>query len=1285
MPLGRVVIVDDESARMAELCALLGEAGYTTMGFSTAREALNALKVQEYDVFISDWVMPDMGGLSLLAEARKLDPHMVCLVMTEDGTVESAVAALHGGAFDLITKPFAVSQLLPAMTRALHMRQVLLENFQLQETAALYELSQAIACTFDLRAILDKVVDAAMQQCEADEASIMLPLPDTNELYVAIARGKHRDFIVGAREPLHAGIAGWVARHQAPVVLNGEVTDPRFKPIRPRPEIFAAISSPMLVGGTIVGVLNVNSTKRRRSFTTGQVKALNILTSMAASALESVFLFQQTKAAEEKYRSIVENSTEGIFRTTLDGRVLLGNPALARMFGYETPEAMIAAVHNLATEVYVDPAQREAMVATLLAQGEVRNLELHFRRQDRSTFWVLLSGRTVRDAQGDILYFEGAILDIDERKRAEERAVLVNTISERLNNHPSTADEMPQILRLIKEVMEIDAVGIRLRDGDDFTYHTTDGFTDDFIAIENSLLARDSADVPLLELTGHPPLECACGLVLSDRTDPRLSCFTAGGSFWTNAASELLLIPPEAELRTNPRNHCARAGYESVALIPLRSGGEIVGLLQLNARRAGCFTPSMIATFEGLGQSIGIAMSRQQTEAELRASENRMRSLFENMLEGLAYCRLLYQDGKPYDFIYLDVNNAFYTHTGLPNVLWCKASTVITGIQASNPELFEIYGRVAGTGKTERFESYLPGLARWLSISVYSVEPEYFVTVFEDITAQKEAEKSLRDSEERYRQLFEHARDGIALADIATGTLIDCNPALCRMVAREKTELLGQPQAILHPPQPCIDGITPTFLAQTTGDSEQILEDELRAKTGDLLSVEIRAAHIILQGHDYLLGAFRDITERKRAEHELARNNEILNALNTLLGYSLDDQTITQFLERALKLLFSITWLDIVSKGAIFLADNEAKQLHLHVQKGFSPALRTACATVPFGHCLCGRAAATRVVQFADCVDERHDTNCHGIQPHGHYCVPILSGERILGVINLYVKAGHVRNAQEEDFLIGIANTIAGFIGQKQAEAQRVELEEQVRQQQRLDSIGTLASGIAHEINNPINGIMNLAQLIEDELEPANPVIDYSQRIVKETERIATIVRHLLAFARQEHQSHSPGCMADIVEATLSLINTMLRHDQIRVVVTVPDDLPAFKCRSQQIQQVLMNLITNARDALNTKSPDYYEDKVILITVVMLEKDGRRWLRTTVEDHGCGIPEAIRARLFDPFFTTKPRDAGTGLGLSISHGIAKEHHGELTFESEPGQWTRFYLDLPIDNGWEMTS
>jgi PAS domain S-box-containing protein len=256
--------------------------------------------------------------------------------------------------------------------------------------------------------------------------------------------------------------------------------------------------------------------------------------------------------------------------------------------------------------------------------------------------------------------------------------------------------------------------------------------------------------------------------------------------------------------------------------------------------------------------------------------------------------------------------------------------------------------------------------------------------------------------------------------------------------------------------------------------------------------------------------------------------------------------------------------------------------------------------------------------------------------------------------------------------------TIEDITERKRLEAERWAMEAQMRQQQKLESIGTLAGGVAHEINNPINGIMNYAQLIQDRLPADSPLAEYTGEILKETDRVATIVRNLLTFARNENQSQSPARVADIVEATLSLVRTVMRRDQITLTVNVPTGLPELRCRSQQIQQVLMNLMTNARDALNERYPGHDPDKVLSVTASLFEKEGRRCVRVTVEDHGTGITPEVRERMFDPFFTTKPRDQGTGLGLSISHGIVREHHGELTVESEPGKFTRMHLDLPAD-------
>jgi signal transduction histidine kinase len=241
-------------------------------------------------------------------------------------------------------------------------------------------------------------------------------------------------------------------------------------------------------------------------------------------------------------------------------------------------------------------------------------------------------------------------------------------------------------------------------------------------------------------------------------------------------------------------------------------------------------------------------------------------------------------------------------------------------------------------------------------------------------------------------------------------------------------------------------------------------------------------------------------------------------------------------------------------------------------------------------------------------------------------------------------------------------------------------LEEQLIQAQKIESIGTLASGVAHEINNPINGIMNYAQLILDREGEGNLSSEYATEIIHETERIAGIVRNLLTFARHEKQSQSPALLSDIVSSVLSLIQTVMRRDQIDLEVSIPDGLPSIRCRSQQIQQVLMNLMTNARDALNERYPGHSPDKKLRISAGVFCKEDREFIRITVEDRGNGIPAEIRKRIFDPFFTTKPKETGTGLGLSISYGIVRDHGGELSVEGEPGQPTRFHVDLPLNNG-----
>jgi len=268
---------------------------------------------------------------------------------------------------------------------------------------------------------------------------------------------------------------------------------------------------------------------------------------------------------------------------------------------------------------------------------------------------------------------------------------------------------------------------------------------------------------------------------------------------------------------------------------------------------------------------------------------------------------------------------------------------------------------------------------------------------------------------------------------------------------------------------------------------------------------------------------------------------------------------------------------------------------------------------------------------------------------------------------------------------ISIVGAMIDITERVNAEEEKQNLEVHLRQQQKLESIGTLASGVAHEINNPITGIMNYAQLIHDRIDSSEIQLrKFSAGIIEETRRVAVIVSNLLAFSRQDTKHHSVARISDIINDTLSLIRAVCRRDQITLNVNLPDDLPQIRCRSQQIQQVLMNLLTNARDALNEKYPEHDPDKIINISVHTFEKEEQRWLRVVIENHGSYIPAELRNRIFDPFFTTKDRTLGTGLGLSVSLRIVQDHHGELTLESGKNQPTRFYLDLPVKNDWELS-
>ena len=414
---GRVLIVDDEAELMTALCEGLAKSGYETAGFTAGAEALEALKNYDYDLLLTDLMMPGMDGIDVIRAGLKIDPNLICIIMTGQGTVQTAVEAMQIGAFHYILKPFKLSTLYPILSRAMEVRNLQMENMQLRETVAIHELGQAIAYSSDMNAILNKVVDAAIQQCSADEASVMLPTRDGKELFVAVARGGHVEHI-GMRVPIDIGIAGWVAQTHEPVTLRGEVNDPRFVPVNPRTDIHASVSMPMLAGGKFVGVLNVNVTHSRRPFTLGEMKALNMLVSIVAPLLENTRLYLQIREAEERYRSIFDNARDGIALADAETGALADcNQALCRMVEREKTELV-----GQAQSILHPPRELiDGQSATFLKHRDGdAGLALEDTLLSKSGALISVEIRAACIALNGREYLLGSFRDITERKQAEE-------------------------------------------------------------------------------------------------------------------------------------------------------------------------------------------------------------------------------------------------------------------------------------------------------------------------------------------------------------------------------------------------------------------------------------------------------------------------------------------------------------------------------------------------------------------------------------------------------------------------------------------------------------------------------------------------------------------------------------------------------------------------------------------------------------------------------------------------------------------------------------------------
>ena len=481
----------------------------------------------------------------------------------------------------------------------------------------------------------------------------------------------------------------------------------------------------------------------------------------------------------------------------------------------------------------------------------------------------------------------------------------------------------------------------------------------------------------------------------------------------------------------------------------------------------------------------------------------------------------------------------------------------------------------------------------------------------------------------------ESAVEGIATID-ATGTIEYINPAVEKLFGYTAEELVGKNVSVLMPSpyQEEHDGYLRRYLQTGKAHIIGIGRDVVgRRKDGTIFPMHLAVSEARVGDRRLFTGFVSDISERKKQEQlqasllgELNKRNREINCL-----YRVGEAT-------------------------------RAVEQPGDVLERIAMTLRSA-----LGHPQLTGVQAT-LDEHAVATDDFQETPW---EISGDVVVDNVRRGEVRACVLHESLLIHGELQSERSLIEGVATILSEAIERSEAQAKVIHAS-------KLASVGELAAGVGHEINNPVNGIINCADIILKEAKPGTNVAKFAELIRSEADRIATIVHNLLTFSRQDKQQYSLARICDIINVVISLCSKKLQKAYIRFEVDVPEDLPRLYCRSEQLQQVFMNLVINAMHALEEKFPGPDDDKLLRIRAASCVINDRPCIRVTVEDHGTGIKDADLRRMFDPFFTTKGRDKGTGLGLSISDGIVRGHGGAIECETDVGKFTRFHVDLPLN-------
>ncbi len=674
---------------------------------------------------------------------------------------------------------------------------------------------------------------------------------------------------------------------------------------------------------------------------------------------------------------------------------------------------------------------------------------------------------------------------------------------------------------------------------------------------------------------------------------------------------------------------------------------------------------------------IKMLLKVKELEAALAQSEKHYRRIFETSKDGLLIL------DKPEGNI-IDINPAIIDLLGYPREDLLGKKVMDFGILKDAADFGKVYTQLNNIGFVQ-YTDVLIETKRGTRVNAevyFTDESNQIQCNVRDISERKREEKI------RLMAMIVESSNEAIIGEALDGAIITWNKGAERCYGYTSDEIKGRSVSVLLPPDYSND--VPQILDKTSrGENISNYETLRIRKDGSIIHVSLTISPV-KDATGKIVGAStiaHDITERKESEKalsalevELRDNYFTQSAINMILSESLENISLEELLQKALNMILSIPGLSFEPIGSIYLVEDEPGTLVMKAQSNLSGPVRKLCRQIPFGTCLCGKAALTQKIEFADHIDERHDICYEGMAPHGHYVVPLLFGGKTLGVINIHLKEGHIRSQKEEDFLLAVADTLAGVIARRQVEDEKEKLHAQLLQSQKMEAVGQLAGGISHDFNNILTAMMGYGHILKMKMKEEDPLRTYADQILLLSDKAAKLTQSLLSFSRKRIMNPEPVNLNEVIKRIDYLLSRIIGED-IRLQTTLSEEALIVMADSGHIEQVLMNLATNARDAMPKGGLLTIGTETLDIDHEFIKEHGYgkegQYALISLTDTGAGMDRETREKIFEPFFTTKEVGKGTGLGLATVYGIIKQHDGYINVYSEPGSGTTFRIYLPL--------